>query len=230
MHTHGRHSLTITNHNQAAPLEPEVQHLLTSSPPPLLRLSSYSSPSLLLTCSASGSPLPTFTWLKDGLPIAPTSPSSTGLGETVSTLRYVLQSYKPLCTMNMNRVPCPRQAVYTCVATSGGHTEEAHTRVLPTEPEGDGVGQWEEVEEPNLEEEGVCKEEVLTWASSLLVPEGELALLPCQAGEEVTWDRQGEPIEVLVLQPIEVLECPSNASCARNHLQLQLFPCIHNLK
>ena len=131
--------------------------------------------------------------------------------------------------MNMNRVPCPRQAVYTCVATSGAHTEEAHTRVLPTEPEGDGVGQWEEVEEPNLEEEGVCKEEVLTWASSLLVPEGELALLPCQAGEEVTWDRQGQPIEVLVLQPIEVLECPCNASCALNHLQLRLFPCIHNL-
>ena len=93
--------------------------------------------------------------------------------------------------------------MYTCVASSGAHTEEAHTRVLPREPEGDG--QWEEVEQHSLEEqeeeqeegEGVCKEQVLTWASSLLVPEGELAMLPCQAGEEVTWDRQGEPIEVL---------------------------------
>ena len=65
---------------------------------------------------------------------------------------------------------------------------------------GDGIGQWEEVDEHSLEEEGrVCKEEVLTWATSLLVPEGELALLPCQAGEEVTWDRQGKPIEVLLL-------------------------------
>ena len=87
------------------------------------------------------------------------------------------------------------------MATSGAHTEEAHTRVLPTEPEGDGIGQWEEVEEHSLEEkeEGVCKEQVLTWATSLLVPEGELALLPCQAGEEVRWDRQGEPIEVLAV-------------------------------
>ena len=101
----------------------------------------------------------------------------------------------------MNRVPCPRQAVYTCVATSGAHTEEAHTRVFPTEPEGgDGIGQWEEVEEHSLEEEeDVCKEQVLTWATSLLVPEGEMALLPCQAGEEVTWNRQGAPIEVAVL-------------------------------
>ena len=98
----------------------------------------------------------------------------------------------------MNRVPCPRPAVYTCVASSGVHTEEAHTRVLPREPEGDG--QWEEVEQHSLEEqEGMCKEQVLTWASSLLVPEGELAVLPCQAGEEVTWDRQGDPIEVILL-------------------------------
>ena len=63
------------------------------------------------------------------------------------------------------------------------------------EPEGDG--QWKEVEMHTQKEEEVCREQVLTWASSLLVPVGELALLPCQAGEEVRWDRQGEPIEVL---------------------------------
>ena len=63
---------------------------------------------------------------------------------------------------------------------------------------GDGIGQWEEVEEHSLEKKvEECKEEVLTWATSLLVPEGEVALLPCQAGEEVTWERQGKPIEVL---------------------------------
>ena len=53
--------------------------------------------------------------------------------------------------------------MYTCVATSGAHTEEAHTRVLPREPEGDG--QWEEVEQQEEGEEGkegVCKEQVLT--------------------------------------------------------------------
>ena len=75
--------------------------------------------------------------------------------------------------------------------------------MFPTEPEGgDGIGQWEEVEEHSLEEEeeeDVCKEQVLTWATSLLVPEGEMALLPCQAGEDVTWNRQGAPIEVAVL-------------------------------
>ena len=82
------------------------------------------------------------------------------------------------------------------MARSGSYTEEAHTIVLPTmEPEADG--QWEEVEMHTQEEEEVCREQVLTWASSLLVPVGELALLPCQAGEEVRWDRQGEPIEVL---------------------------------
>ena len=83
------------------------------------------------------------------------------------------------------------------MARSGSYTEEAHTIVLPTtEPEVDG--QWEEVEmHTQEEEEEVCREQVLTWASSLLVPVGELALLPCQAGEEVRWDRQGEPIEVL---------------------------------
>ena len=82
------------------------------------------------------------------------------------------------------------------MARSGSYTEEAHTRVLPTmEPEGDG--QWKEVEMHTQKEEEVCREQVLTWASSLLVPVGELALLPCQAGEEVRWDRQGEPIEVL---------------------------------
>ena len=126
----------------------------------------------------------------------------------------------------MNRVPCPRQAVYTCVATSGAHTEEAHTRVLPTEPEGDGIGQWEEVEEHSLEEkeEGVCKEQVLTWATSLLVPEGELALLPCQAGEEVRWDRQGEPIEVLALQGVP-LKCikPIRIVFISVHLKFVMF-------
>merc|ERR550525_1044113 len=96
----------------AAPFESEVQqHLLTSSPPPILT-PSPTSPSLVLTCSASGSPLPAFTWLKDGLPIAPSSVSSAGLGEAITTLR----------------VPCPLRAVYTCVATSGAQREEAETR------------------------------------------------------------------------------------------------------
>ena len=48
----------------------------------------------------------------------------------------------------------------------------------------------------------------MTWAGSLLVPEGEVAILPCQAGqagqvgqgqagELVKWNRQGEPLKVL---------------------------------
>ena len=66
----------------------------------------------------------------------------------------------------------------------------------------------------------MCPEEILTWAGSLLVPEGEVAVLPCQAGqvgpvgqagqvgqasqvgqgqagELVKWNRQGEPLKVL---------------------------------
>ena len=64
----------------------------------------------------------------------------------------------------------------------------------------------------------MCSEEILTWAGSLLVPEGEVAVLPCQAGqvgqadqlgqnqagqvgqgqagELVKWNRQGEPLKV----------------------------------
>ena len=88
VHTRGLLVLWLSSNisNHPAPFEPEEQHLLTSTPPPLLRPSSSSL--LLLTCSASGSPLPSFTWMRDGLPIASTSTSSAGLGEAISTLRY----------------------------------------------------------------------------------------------------------------------------------------------
>ena len=76
------------------------------------------------------------------------------------------------------RVACPTSATYTCVATSGPTTDTATTLVM-------------------AEEEAECEEgeeEVVTWATSMMVEEGEVAVLPCHTGGRVRWERREEEL------------------------------------
>ena len=82
-------------------------------------------------------------------------------------------------TTPTTRLPCPSSATYTCVATSGPTTDTATTFVMAEE-------------EAECEEEG--EEQVVTWATSMMVEEGEVAVLPCHTGGEVQWRRSGEEL------------------------------------
>ena len=145
---------------------------ITDFPPPLVPLSS--SRPAVLSCTASGSPLPSIHWYKGDqkLSFSPqqlssSSSFSNGLGETTSNLILSCQSEKI--------------QVYTCVAVSGDAVEEADTRVI----------------RKNEEEGCVEPYEIQTWSPTVMVLQGEDTFLPClhQIGSSLMpsrWSFSGE--------------------------------------
>lgn len=164
--------LALSSLAGAMVIQSRWSHIRLKTLPPVL-VEGREGGNVVLLCSATGSPAPRLAWYKDSLFV---SHLDWSVEEDVSSIGETVAKLTIPCLTNKH------EGVYECRARAGEH-EVSTTTILKVVPN-DG------------EAAGVCvdngRPSISLWKETLLVEEGDTAVLPCRvendvSGHQVLW-------------------------------------------